>query len=301
MVKSAGVSGKWQGILLLSLFLAVGVLEFYGKIFERGIGHYLKWQNHKRPQLGRIWERDRQALVAQAKIQSIRSVLDLQENSAESIQTFKQLFEQVEPAFPLVVTRKKFLELYFDFPGPWSERIISSYELLQIDAEKTWDRVFLKRFGPWITIGFLDLQGVPLREVFLSVDALFEVQSTRTIKRGRLEEMGFTEALIFSRDQVVSIVQTLDPKTQKTVFPEPRWFLGKDYHVTRVGVSDEVSNSENHMVFGIEYSTDYYIGVLLIPVPLDIAYNMLSQLEKTEGDYSTGDLTSLAIPSGGTF
>jgi hypothetical protein len=300
-VKSAEVSRQWQGAILLALLVGLGVLEFYGKVLERGIGHYLKWQNHERPQLGRIWERDRQAIVAQAKIQSIRSVLDLQENSAESIQTFKQLFEKVEPAFPLVVSRKKFIDLYFDFPGPWSERIVSPFELLQIDAGKTWDRVFLKRFGPWITIGFLDLQGVPLREIFLSVDTLFEVQSTRTIKRGRLEEMGFKEALIFSREQVVSIVETLDARTQKAVFPEPRWFLAKDYHVTRVGISDQVSSSKNHMVFGIEYATDYYIGVLMIPVPLDIAYNMLSQIEKTEGDNSTGDLTSLAIPSGGNF
>jgi hypothetical protein len=213
---------------------------------------------------------------AQSKIKSIRSGLDIQHNSAESLQTFNELFEKLEPAFPLLVTRKKFLELYFDFPGPWSERIVSPYELLQIDAEKNWERVFLKRFGPWITIGFLDLQGVPIREIFLSVDTLFEVQSTRTIKRGSLEEMGFQNERIFSREQMVPIVETLDPTTQKAVFPEPRWFLEKDYHVTRIGVSDQISRSQNHMVFGIEYNTDYYTGVLLISVPLEVAYNMLS-------------------------
>ncbi len=295
------MTSQWQGVVLLCLLIGGGALEFYGKIFERGVGHYLKWQNHKRPQLGRIWERDREALVAQAKIQSIRSGLDLQNNSAESLQTFNELFETLEPAFPLLVTRKKFLELYFDFPGPWSERIVSPYELLQIDAEKNWERVFLKRFGPWITIGFLDLQGVPIREIFLSVDTLFEVQSTRTIKRGSLEEMGFQKERIFSRDQVVSIVQTLDPETQKAVFPEPRWFLEKDYHVTRVGVSDQTPQSQNHMVFGIEYNTDYYTGVLLISVPLEVAYNMLSQIERTDGDDLTGEFDSLTIPSGETF
>ncbi len=300
-MKSAGATRQWQGVILFCLLIGGGALEFYGKIFERAVGHYLKWQNHKRPQLGRIWERDREALVAQAKIQSIRSGLDLQNNSAESLQTFNELFETLEPAFPLLVTRKKFLELYFDFPGPWSERIVSPYELLQIDAEKNWERVFLKRFGPWITIGFLDLQGVPIREIFLSVDTLFEVQSTRTIKRGRLEEMGFQKERIFSRDQVVSIVQTLDPATQKAVFPEPRWFLEKDYHVTRVGVSDQTPQSQNHMVFGIEYNTDYYTGVLLISVPLEVAYNMLSQIERTDGDDLTGEFDSLTPPPGEPF
>jgi hypothetical protein len=292
---------QWPGVVLLFLLIGGGVLEFYGKIFERGVGYYLKWQNHKRPQLGRIWERDREALVAQAKIKSLRSGLDLQENSAESLQSFSELFEKLEPAFPLLVTRKKFLELYFDFPGPWSERIVSPYELLQIDAGKNWERVFLKRFGPWITISFLDLQGVPVREIFLSVDTLFEVQSTRTIKRGRLEEMGFLKERIFLRDQVVPIVETLDPATQKAVFPEPRWFLGKDYHVTRIGVSDQISRSRNHMVFGIEYDTDYYTGVLMLSVPLEVAYNMLSQLERSDEDDLTGEFDSLASPSGETF
>jgi hypothetical protein len=300
-VKSAGVVRQWPGVVLLCLLIVVGALEFYGKIFERGVGHYLKWQNHKRPQLGRIWERDREALVAQAKIKSIRTGLDLKHNTAESLKTFNELFEQLEPAFPLLVSRKKFLELYFDFPGPWSERIVSSYELLQIDAEKNWERVFLKRFGPWITIGFLDLQGVPIREIFLSVDTLFEVQSTRTIKRGRLEEMGFQQERIFSRDQVVSVVETLDPETQKAVFPEPRWFLEKDYHVTRIGVSNQTSQSANHMVFGIEYNTDYYTGVLLISVPIEVAYNMLSQIERTDGDDLAEEPDSLTIPSGETF
>ncbi len=290
-------------MILIAVLLGLAALEFYGKIFESGVGHYLKWQNHKRPQLGRIWERDRQAIVAQTKIESIRSIRDLQEQSADSIETFKQLFEKVEPAFPLMVSRKKFLELYFDFPGPWSERIISPYELIQVDSDQNWNKVLLKRFGPWITIGFLNLQGIPIREIFLSVDTLYEVQSTRTIKRGQLEEMGFQTQRIFSKDQVLSVIETLDPRTQKSVFPEPRWFLGKDYHVTRIGIAEEVpgSSSPNHMVFGIEYNTDYYTGVLMIPVPLEIAYNMLSQIEKTDGDNATGDLTSLTTPSGEAF
>ena len=136
--QSVGIRGQSQWLMLALLIICLLALEYYGKIFEKGIGHYLKWQNYKRPQLGRIWERDRENMVAQRKIESIRSVLDLQEESAESIQSFKQLFERVEPAFPLAVSRQQFLKLYYDFPGQWSERIISPYELIEIDATKKW-------------------------------------------------------------------------------------------------------------------------------------------------------------------
>ena len=84
-MKLAGVRRSWHsvvGIVILSAFFSV---EFYTNIVEKSIGYYLKWQNHKRPQLGRIWERDRQSLVAQSQIQNIRSSLDTQAENTSNI------------------------------------------------------------------------------------------------------------------------------------------------------------------------------------------------------------------------
>lgn len=298
-MKSAAVRRPWLAGVFLAALIGILFLESYGNIFERGIGHYLKWQNHKRPQLGRIWERDRQAVLAQKKIQSIRSDITFKERSAESIESFKQLFERVEPSFPLLVSRQKFLQLYHDFPGQWSRQIVSPFELLEIDARKDWDGVLLTRFGPWITLGFLDRKSNPVEEIFLSIDALYEVQSTRTVKRGRLEDMGFQADRIFSLDEFFPVLKMLDSNTQKEVFPEPRWFLTRDYRISRVGVTEPPpeANLPQHMVFGVEYDTDYYTGVLLIPVPLEVSNNMLSQIERTDVESSSQDLTFLgAVP-----
>jgi len=294
--QSTGVRGKNQWVWLFLLVISLLGLEYSGKIFERGIGHYLKWQNHKRPQLGRIWERDRENMVAQRKIESIRSVLDLQEESAESIQTLKQLFERVEPAFPLAVSRQQFLKLYYDFPGQWSERIISPYELLEIDATKKWDRVLLTRFGPWITLGFMDFQSQPIKEIFLSEETLVEVQSTRTVKRGSLEDAEFQSNRIYSVGEFLSIIATLDAEAQKSVFPPPRWFLAKNYHITRVGLSEGPASPGQLTTLGIEYDSDYFTGVLLIPVPLEIANNILSQVERPEDENAGEELTTLIEP-----
>jgi len=282
-VKFTGVRKSWHGVaglIVLSAFLS---LEFYTNLFEKSVGYYLKWENHKRPQLGRMWDRDRQSLVAQAKIKSIRSSLDLQEETALGISSFKHLFEGISPGFPLVVSREKFLQLYYDFPGQWSEQIISSYDLIDLDSKKIWDGVFLKRFGPWITIQFIDRQNIPIHELFLSVDTLFEVQATRTVKRGTLEDSRFTANRIFLISEFLPVLKSLDSITQKAVFPEPRWFLGKNYHVTRVGISDfSAGELAQHLLFGVEYDTEYYTGVLLIPVPIELADNMMSQIEKAD-------------------
>ncbi|MBT5632719.1 MAG: hypothetical protein HOJ13_08305 [Nitrospina sp.] len=268
---------------MLIVLSALLFLEFYTNLFEKSVGYYLKWQNHKRPQLGRMWERDRQSLVAQAKIKSIRSSLNLQRETALGITSFKHLFEGLSPGFPLIISREKFLQLYFDFPGQWSEHIISSYDLVELDSSKNWDRVFLKRFGPWITLQFIDRQNIPLHELFLSIDTLFEVQATRTVKRGTLEDAEFPENRIFPISEFLPVLKSLDAMTQKAVFPEPRWFLGKNYHVTRVGVSDLPTGvPAQHLLFGIEYDTDYYTGVLLIPVAVELANNMMSQVEKVD-------------------
>ena len=274
------------GIIILFAVLVLISLEFYGKIFERGIGNYLKWQNNARSQLGRIWERDRQAVLAQSKIQSIRSLLDSRQESAEALDSLKTLFENIEPSFPLVLSREKFLELYYDFPGQWSAQIISPFELISIDSQNNWTRVLLKRFGRWITVGFLDPQNIPVHEIFMATDALKEVQATRTVKQGRLEKVGFKKDRIYSAAVFLPLLQTLDPATQHAVFPDPRWFLAKDYSITRIGVreSDAKLGLTPSFEFGIEYDTDYYTGVLLIPVSQEIANNLLSQIERTSFD-----------------
>jgi len=300
-VKFPGIQGQRQGgMILFFALLALISLEFYGKIFERGVGNYLKWQNATRPQLGRVWERDRQGVLAQSKIQTIRSILDSREESAEAIDSLKTLFEKIEPSFPLVLSREKFLELYYDFPGQWSAGIISPFELISIDSQNNWTRVLLKRSGRWITVGFIDSQNIPVHEIFMSTDALVEVQATRAVKRGRLEEAGFENDRVYPATVFLPVLQTLDPKTQQAVFPDPRWFLAKDYSITRLGIREPVVplGSIPSLEFGIEYDTDYYTGVLLIPVPLEIANNMLSQIERTGLDISGEEFHALTAPSG---
>ena len=207
-MKFTGVRKLWHGVVSLIVLSAFLSLEFYTNLFEKSVGYYLKWQNHKRPQLGRMWEQDRQSLVAQAKIKSIRSSLDLQEEATLGIPYFKHLFEDISPVFTLVVSREKYLQLYYDFPGQWSERIISSYDLIDLDSRKIWDRVLIKRFGPWITLQFIDRQNIPIHELFISVDTLFEVQATRTVKRGTLEESNFIANRIFPISEFLPILKS---------------------------------------------------------------------------------------------
>ena len=50
-----------------------------------------------------------------------------------------------------------------------------------------------------------------------------------------------------------------------------------------MGVSDSPTGEPaQHVLFGIEYDTDYYTGVLLIPVAVGLANNMMSQVEKAD-------------------
>ena len=251
-MKIAGVRRSWHSILGLAILAGFFYIELYTNLFEKSVGYYLKWQNHKRPQLGRMWERDRQSLIAQAQIQSIRSSLDTQEENTSNISSLKQLFEDVAPGFPLVVTREKFIQLYFDFPGQGSGLIMSSYDLANLDSKKIWDRILLKRFGPWITLQFLDKKNIPIHEIFLSVDTIMDIHTTRSIKRGTLEDSNFNQNRIFNIHEVLPVLKSLDPITQKAVFPEPRWFLEKNYYLTRVGVAEVIEDAEESQDLSLE-------------------------------------------------
>lgn len=285
--------------LNLTLFFLVliffGVLEVTGQIVERSVGHYLKWENNHRPQLGRIWERDRESLAAQKKIESLLSSLNLKEQSADSIESLKDLFERLTPSFPQLVSREKFLHLYYDFPGQWANNVISSFDLIEIDAQKNWQRVLLTRFGPWITVSFIDSQNFPIREIFLSTEELKEIQFTRTMRRGKLEEVGAQPGMVFPLVDFLKIFKTLDPGTQKALFPDPQWFLGKNYHITRVGILPHgmEEGDEESPLFAIEYESDFFMNVLLIPVPKEITNNLLSEIEGPVMDATTVEETLL--------
>lgn len=280
-MKKTGILGNLNATVFIVVLLVFFSLEILGKVVEKGVGYYLKWENHKRPQLGRIWERDREKIVAQKKIQSILSNLNTEEQSAESIKSFKELFEKLNPSDPQMVSRKKFLQLYFEFPEQLSYKMISPYELLEIDSNRDWQRVLLTQLGEWVTISFINNQNFPIREVFLSADGMGENPLNRDIFKGTLEEAGFGQNSILSIVDFMRVMKTLDPDAQASLFPDPYWFFSKNYHVTRVGVK-EVGNSESYpppVRMGVEYQSDFFTEVLILPVPMDISENLLSQIE----------------------
>ena len=292
-MKKAGILGNLNGIVFLVALLVIFSLEIFGKVIERGVGHYLKWENHTRPQLGRIWERDREKIVAQKKIESILSNLNAQEQNAESIESLKDLFEKLSPSDPQMVSRKKFLKLYFEFPEQLAYKMVSPYELLEIDSNRDWQRVLLTQLGEWVTISFINNQNFPIREVFLSADGMGENPLNRDIFKGTLEEAGFSSTSILSIADFMRIMKTLGPDAQKNLFPDPYWFFSKNYHVLRVGVK-EVEGSDDYpppVRMGVEYQTDFYTEVLILPVPSDISENLLSQVEIPVYDESTENLS----------
>lgn len=279
-------------VVFLSVLVLLFTLEFFGHIFERGVGHYLKWENQSRPQLGRVWERDREKIVAQKKIKSLLSGLNLQEQSTESLQTFNQLFDNLTPSFPQLISRQKFLELYYDFPGPWARQIISPYDLLEIDSHNNWKRVLLSRFGQWITISFVDSQNFPIQEKFVAIDNLEDIESFRNIEKGRLDDLGFDPERIYPTSEFLQVLKTLDPLTQSALFPDPQWFLGKNLQVNRVGVKTESISGAARVLLGIEYQSDFDTHTLLVSVPPAVANNMLSQIERPSSENLTDSLTT---------
>ena len=292
-MRKTGILGNLNGIVFIVALLMIFSLEVFGHVIERGVGYYLKWENHTRPQLGRIWERDREKIVAQKKIESILTSLNAQDQNAESIQSFKELFEKLNPSDPQMVSRKKFLQLYFEFPEQLSYKMVSPYELLEIDSNRDWQRVLLTQLGEWVTISFINNQNSPIREVFLSAEGMEGNPLSRDIFKGTLEEAGFGQTAILSIADFMRVMKTLDPDAQSKLFPDPYWFFSKNYHVTRVGVK-EIEKSDEYpppVRMGVEYQSDFYTEVLILPVPTDISDNLLSQVEIPVYEEPTEDVS----------
>ncbi len=287
-MKSVSILGPQSIFIQWALVIGLVLLELTTHFLETSIGNYLKWQNFQRPQLGRIWDRDRLSLVAQSKVQSIRSSMDNARQTTESITSFRQLLDRLEPGYSRVLSKERFLNLYFDFPGQWASSLISPYDLLGIDASLQWERVLIKRMGPWISLDLIDHDNIPLREVFLSLNQLETLEASRIQKRGHLEDAGFLPEQIILYNDFLILLKNMDPEARSQISPPPRWFLEKQYQITRVGISEPRENEpeDQPIKLGIEFKTDYFTEYLLIPTPRETANNLLSQLEPagTTGD-----------------
>tara|TARA_B100000686_G_C16774432_1_gene967437 strand:+ start:277 stop:1185 length:909 start_codon:yes stop_codon:yes gene_type:complete len=265
------------------IFLVGGAfLEFQAHIIERGIGVYLRWGNSERSQLGRVWDRDRQNVLARDKIANLLTTQDSRKETSEAFRTLGQVYENLFPGISQIISREKFLELYYNYPGEWSRFMASPLDLLEIDADKKWDRVSFDNRAGWVNLSFLDRENHPIREFNISVDQLDELQSNRSVIKGTLEELDFPEDRLFPFGLLLPILRALDPDSRKVLLPDPRWFLLRNYHVTRIGFAEAPfsSNFIPQITIGIEYQTDFYPHVLSIMVPMETAYNILSQIEK---------------------
>ena len=89
-------------------------------------------------------------------------------------------------------------------------------------------------------------------------------------------------------------MKTLDPLTQSALFPDPQWFLGKNLHVSRVGVKAAPASitGSPRVLFGIEYQSDFDTHALLVSVPQEVANNLLSQIEQPLSENSIDTFTS---------
>ena len=116
----------------------------------------------------------------------------------------------------------------------------------------------------------------------MSIRELDRLQTNRIVSKGTLAALNFEEGRLFSFDRFVLILKTLDPDSRKVLFPDPHWFLLRNYHITRVGFTEASVSADSTMqiTIGIEYQTDFYPHVLSFKVPLEMANNILSQIEK---------------------
>ena len=289
-MKYKGIRIHFNELIFLVLLAGVVLLEFQVHIIERGIGLYLRWGNSERSQLGRVWDRDRQNVLARNKIENLLTTQDSHKETSEAFRSLDQIYEKLFPGSSQVISREKFLELYYNYPGEWSGYMASPLDLIEIDADKNWDRVLFDNRAGWVNLSFLDRENHPIREFNISISQLEKLQSNRSVTKGTLEELDFSEDRLFPFHRFVPILRTLDSDSRRVLFPDPQWFLLRNYHITRIGFAEAPFSSSftPQIMIGIEYQTEFYPHVLSIMVPMETAHNILSQIEKGQ-DVSGGN------------
>lgn len=238
---------------LLVVLLAVSELRF--DWIEEAIGAYLATTNDRRPQIGAIWEKGRQATTARQTLEQI--VTDRQANRRDALEavSFEELAARIPEGQGTMLSPDHFKKLYLKLPDEIAREIISPFELLRLFSLETWDRTYFEKIAGELKIYLLDTENRVLRQMIVTPDLLLSMDQKNTAIAAGLSDLPQFQNRIYPADHFFKILADLPDDIRKGVLPHPEKLLALSGQVLRVGISDEAASGFIELGFEITDGT----------------------------------------------
>ncbi len=227
-------------LTFILIVLLLSVFEFRFGWMERALGSYLSTTNRQRPETGIIWEQDHHTQQALESLDEITIDRENVQNRARSAVELSDIVSIIADGQDVWIPPDHFCSLYSKLPSSLKIRLITPLELLQFRGENIWERTVIRRFGNQISIYLVNRDNRVLREIIVPDSLLVQIESSRAVFEGSLEEWGASPEQILPADRFFAALRTLPIDTQYEIIAQPEQIFSAGGKPTRVGFSPKL-------------------------------------------------------------
>ncbi|MCP3952599.1 MAG: hypothetical protein GY697_10350 [Desulfobacterales bacterium] len=242
-----------QAIICSLLILLMAVSELRFDWIEKAVGAYLSTTNDRRPQIGAIWEKGRQATTARQALEQIVTDRQASQRDAQEAATFKQLADRIPDGQTTMLSPTQFKQLYLKLPVEIAHEIASPFELLSIFSQATWDRTYFEKYAGGLNVYLLDAENRVLKQMVITPELLLYMDRKDISTAAALSDLPQFENRIYPGDRFFKVLADLPADIRKGVLPNPERLLAQTGQIRKVGISDEATSG--FIELGFEIST----------------------------------------------
>ena len=244
-----------QAIVFSLLVVLIAVSELRFDWIEEAVGAYLATTNDRRPKIGAIWEKGKQATTARQALEQI--VTDRQANRRDALgaETFTQLAARIPEGQGTMLSPDHFKKLYLKLPGEIAREITSPFELLSLSSRETWDRTYFENKAGELQIYLLDAENRVLWQMTITPELLRYMDRKNASSATTLSDLPQFRDRIYKADHFFKILADLPADIRKGVLPHPERLLAMPGQLLRVGISDEATSGFIELGFELDTGT----------------------------------------------
>lgn len=247
-------------IFLTTIFLT----EVKFDLIEKMAGNFLKWHNHERQKLGRIWDIELQNIEALGQLNELLIKKEKKRERIGGVENFLELFELLKTDPLITLTKDQFIKIYNRLPSTISSNIIAPYDLIRYFHRSGWVKTFVFQKGTGIEIIMIDRQYGVLNSILISErDTKYLANFGKSISTS-LENLEELSSRIFDASEFIEALYRMSPEARNKIIPNPFDFLAWGNRLKRIGISEISEDNLVQMGFEIHTSSEKKVVIIYV-------------------------------------
>lgn len=273
-----------NSIGIFFFLFALAFFEIKLNLLEKMGGSFLKWHNHERQKLGRMWDLKEKSVVAMGQLNELLIEKEKKREKIKDIESFNELFDLLKTDRLISLTKNQFIRIYKRLPLIISNKIIAPDDLINYFHRSDWDKTFIFKRENNLEIIMVDGNYGVLNSILISEKNAKYLANFKKTLHTSLENIEELSSRIYDVREFMEALYKMSQAERNKFIYNPSEFLGWENRLKRIGISEI---SENNLVqIGFEIHSFNKKKVVIIYLDDYLIYNLIQHLTGKENSTS---------------